>query len=861
MNENVYELAEHLNTNIKTGLTTEEANKRLLENGKNRFEDVKTTPWFFQLFSQLKEPMIFILIIAGFISIFLKEYIDSAIIFFVVFLNALIGFAQERKAYKALQSLKSLSSPHCKVKRDNREQEIFSEDIVIGDILILEEGDIVPADARLIKINRFIVDESSLTGESKHIHKCLSCDQEEFHRKDTIYASTEVMEGKAEAICIETGSKTEIGKIAGMVTKRKENTPLENRLDKLGKNLGILTIVICVLMLILSLLQGGEFIEMLITSISLGVAAIPEGLPAVVTIVLSLGVQKMVKANTIVRKLPSVETLGSVTVVCTDKTGTLTENQMKIEQVYFDQFSSYFEKYKKELSLFLLCTNATLDHGDPTERAIVKLCASLNIYRDALEKKYPRIDEIPFTSTRKKMETIHLYNGNRFKIVKGAPEVLLEESTHVHLDSVTPLEKKNKEIYLNVLNQMSYNALRTLGLMIETQQKRIFVGILAMKDPLRKEAKKSVQTMLDASVKVKMITGDHKDTAFAIAREIGIASKVDEVMEGKEIDTLDKPALLKRLPDIKVFARVTPEHKMRIIQGYKTLGEVVAMTGDGVNDAPSLKAADVGIAMGKSGTEVAKEAADLIIRDDDFATIVQAMKEGRNIYSNIRKAVLFLLSSNIAEVLVMFLGLLFGFPLPLLAIHILFVNLISDSLPALALGTDKMEEDLMLQKPRSRNDSLFSMGGKKILVFYAITIFLLTAIAFFATPFAYLIQENVILPSFQDALSFFTRAYQQEWILKKSRTLAFTVLSLSELFHMIGMSSPHHSFLYILKKKNFFLFFTFTLGLLLQFCLTEIPLLCDIFKTSPLSLNEWILCILLSSFPLVAHEILKKEVQ
>ncbi len=851
---------ENLHTNIKIGLTSSEV-EHLLKEGKNIFDNTKKESAFLTLISQFKEPMILVLIVAGIISLLLDEWIDSIIIFFVVFLNALIGFIQERKAYKALESLKSLSSPHCKVRRNGKEEEVLSEEIVPGDIILLEEGDIVPSDAKLLSINRLIIDESSLTGESKHIHKCLDCESEVLHPKNWVFASTEVMEGKGEAIALRTGKDTEIGKIAQLASRKKESTPLENRLAKLGKILGLFTIIICVVMLIISLLQGGDFIEMLITSISLGVAAIPEGLPAVVTIVLSLGVQKMVKANTIVRKLPSVETLGSVTTICTDKTGTLTENKMRIQEGYFEKWTKDFSSYKDELALFLLCSNACSDKGDPTERAIVKLSSSLNLERNELEKTLPRIDEIPFTSAKKRMETIHLYQGRRIRIVKGAPEILIHECTHINIHNPREINDNDVKTILSALNKMSFNALRTLGAFIEINNQKIFIGVLAMKDPLRKEAKKSVETMLNASVKVKMITGDHKETAFAIARELKIASKMDQVLEGKEIDIMDDSTFLKRLLTTEVFARVTPEHKMRIIKGYKKLNEVVAMTGDGVNDAPSLKAADVGIAMGESGTEVAKDAADLIIRDDDFTTIVQAMKEGRNIYSNIRKAVLFLLSSNIAEVLVMFLGLLFGFPLPLLAIHILFVNLISDSLPALALGTDTMEDDLMNQKPRSRNDSLFSMGGKRILVIYSLVIFLLTAVAFFVTPISYMVNEGAIIHNFNDFIHWINVAFSNETVLKKSRTLAFNVLSLSELFHMIGMSSPKHSLWYILKKKNVFLFLTFIGGLILQVCLTQISFFNTVFKTSSLTHFEWMGCILLASFPLILHEILHKEMK
>ncbi len=858
MRQDIYELQEKLNTSIQNGLSSSQAQIRLKENGLNIIAKSKKINWFIEFFAQLKDPMIVILIIATIISFFLKEYIDGSIILFVVVTNALIGFLQEKKAHKALESLKSLSSPHSTVLRDGKLITINSEEVVIGDILHFEEGNIIPSDCYIISLNGLKVNESSLTGESLPIEKKLDCDHNDLHRLDMLYASSEVLEGNAIGLCFATGTDTLIGKIATLTMKKKEKTPLEVKLAFLSKILGVITIIVCILMFIISILRKENFLDTLLSSISLGVAAIPEGLPAVVTIVLSLGVQKMVKYNAIVSKLPSVETLGSVTCICSDKTGTLTENKMKIEKGYFDEECISFAKYKQEISLFLLCSNATLDTGDPLERAIYKLADELKIDINTLLKNVKRIKEYPFSSEKKMMKTVNSFQGEEIIITKGAPEVVLSSCEYIGLKNkrrFTYFEKRKIEEKLDNYTSL---ALRIIALSINYHHEEIFVGFLAFKDPLRKEARDSVQKMLDASIKVKMITGDHKNTAYAIAKEVGIASSPSQVMEGKEIDSLDEEEFLKRLEKTTTFARVSPIHKMKIVKGYKKLNEVVAMTGDGVNDAPSLKEADVGIAMGKSGTDVAKEASDIILRDDRFQTIVSAIEEGRTIYANIKKAVLFLLSSNIAEVLVMFFALVFKIPLPLLAIHILFVNLISDSLPALALGVDKKEDDIMKQVPRNRKDNMFSQGGTKILITYSLIIFLLAIFAYFLIPLRELSNYNV--SSFNDLIKAFNLIFKNENILIKSRTYAFVTLSLSELFHMVGMSSPRHSFIHILKKKNYYLLLTFVVGFIIQFSICEVPFFCKIFQTSSLNVKEWLILLIISSFPLVFHEIVRKDI-
>ncbi len=857
MEQEIYKLANELKTSLTNGLTTQEAKIRLHENGFNIFSNQKKVNWILKFLSQLMDPMILILIFAAIISFLLKEIIDASIILFVVILNSIIGFAQEKKAYKALESLKSLASPHTLVKRDGKIIQIAAEEVVVGDIIIVNEGDIIPSDALIISLNGLKVNESSLTGESLPVEKRLKCSKEDLHRLDTLYASSDVLEGKAEALCFATGKDTLIGKIASLTMKKKEKTPLEKKLAFLSKVLGIITICICIAMFIISLLRKEDFFDTLISSISLGVAAIPEGLSAVVTIVLSLGVQKMVNYNAIVSKLPSVETLGSVTCICTDKTGTLTENKMKIEKAYFDGECQDFTLYKDEIILFLLCSNISSLSKDPLEKAIVELAKNLNINLQSLEE-YKRLDEEPFSSEKKYMRTTNLYKNEKVIITKGAPEIVLEECNYISLKNKRLLNQFEKQKINTLLDKYASQALRIIALSLKKQNETIFVGLLAFKDPLRKEAKASVLKIQEASIKVKMITGDYKNTAYAIANELGIATSLDQVIEGKEIDNLSEEEFLTRLKTVTTFARVSPLHKMKIVKGYKKLGEVVAMTGDGVNDAPSLKEADVGIAMGKIGTDVAKDASDIVLRDDRFETIVAAIEEGRTIYANIKKAILFLLSSNIAEVFVMFAALLLKLPLPLLAIQILFVNLISDSLPALALGMDKKEADVMKQVPRKRNDNIFSQGGTKILITYASIIFLLTMFAYFLIPLSKLALYDI--KNINDFFNTLNLIFQDKETLIKSRTFAFVTLSLTELFHMINMSSPHKSLLSILKKKNYVLIITFFIGFFIQYALCSIPLLCNLFQTSLLNPLDWLVLLIISSFPLLFHEIVKKEI-
>lgn len=780
---------------------------------------------------QFNSPLIYILFGASFISLYLKEYVDGLIIIGVIFLNSIVSFIQEVKADEALDALKKLSSPHCLIKENGHIKKILSQDIKVGDILVLEEESVVVGDALIISSNGLKIDESSLTGESIRVEKGIN---------NEIFESTVVVSGRGEAKVIKVGAETEFGKISSFIKEKNEITPLQAKLNNLSKILGLSTIIICIIIFIISLIRKDDLLETLITSISLAVAVIPEGLMAVVTITLSIGVQKLVKVNTIVKNLSSVETLGSISLVCSDKTGTITENNMVVESVY---------SYNDEL-LFLamaLCNNATFDRGDPTEIALLKYVKNkINI--NDINKKYPRIKEIPFSSETKMMKTFH----NDIIFCKGAIEVILNQARYFYENGevkvLTSDERKKINLKVDSYYLKSY---RVLAFSCYKDNKEIFLGFVGEKDPIREGVVESINVLKEAGIKTIMITGDHLKTAYAIGEELKIINSKNEICLGNQIDSLSDD----EFKNINVFARVSPLEKMKIVSRYKSLNEVVAMTGDGVNDAPSLKEADVGISMGKNGTEVARSVSDIILIDDNFLTIQKAIETGRVIYDNIKKSIIFLLSSNLAEVLIMVLCLLLKFPLPLIAIHILWVNLISDSLPALALGSDKPMSNVMKEKPRKKENSMFSNGGLKITLIYGFIICIITFIGFIILPISELCKNGINISTlYNDIIVVFSN----EDILIKSRTIAFSVLSISELFHMIGMADINDSIFNILKKKNYFMFIVFLIGFILQFIVTEIPFLVSFFKTSYLTFYEWLWVILLSSIPLVVHEILKK---
>lgn len=881
--KSVQELETMFSVNKERGLSQEEANRRLLEEGKNVLKTKKKKNVFTLFLSQFHDPMIYILLIAAVLSFLLNEFADGIIIMVVILLNAIVGTIQEAKAERALEALKRMSTPLCFVKREGVFVEQKAEDLVPGDIVLLEEGRKVPADIRFIHAMNLKTEEASLTGESQPVEKKVAPLKQEValgDRDNMGFMSTSVVYGHGEGMVVATGMNTEIGHIAKLLHEAKEElTPLQKRLADLGKVLGILTVSLCVVLFGISLLQERNPWEMLITSISLAVAAIPEGLPAAVTIVLALGVQKMVKVNTIVRRLPSVETLGAVSIVCSDKTGTLTQNKMSVKEIYMNGATERIEDVAKEscsilFEAMVLCNNASIEShpiGDPTEIALLEGASRFQIDKRGLESQKTRVDEIPFDSHRKMMSTMHQWKNQKRMYTKGALEAVLLHTQYIYdQGNVRKITKQDMEKIRSESTRMAKKALRVLAFAYQDrpqmmqEENLIFIGFVGMIDPPRKEAKEAVQRFKEAGIQTIMITGDHIDTAFAIAKELDIAQEESQCMLGKELDTLSDSEIQDRIAHTCVFARVTPEHKVKIVQAFKKKNQIVAMTGDGVNDAPSLKTADIGIAMGITGTDVAKEAADMVLVDDNFASIEKAVEEGRGIYANIKKAVIFLLSSNFGEVFTMFIGILLRMPVPLLAIHILWVNLITDTLPALALGVDPKDKDIMKEKPRPANESLFAGDGLKLTLFYGIFITLLTIFAYFVYPMSILLQREGfsfwhIKDHFQGIMTLFeqgdaTLGLTGEEILMKSRSYAFTALGMSQLFHMLGMSNTKRSFIHLFKNRNWLMLFAFIFGFALQVLVTEVPILSQFFQTAELSLMEWIWLLCMSSLPLWVHE-------
>lgn len=883
-----------LETDSEKGLTSEEAKARLERFGPNKLEEQKKKSWIRIFFEQMANPMIYVLFGAVAISIgvsiyetvkagyfdFLNigDWPDVIIIMAVVILNSIIGTVQEIKAQTSLEALKQLSSPESTVIRDGKRFKVKSAELVVGDIVVLEEGDTIGADLRLIEAVNLKCDESSLTGESVPVEKD---DEVTFSERVAIgdrvnmaYMSTPVSYGRGKGVVIATGMKTEIGKIAkALDTEEEEETPLQKVLSKLSKFLGILTLAIVIAVLIVEIVwlcvRGhssniNHWIEAVLDAIALAVAAIPEGLAAVVTIVLSIGVQRMVKVNTIVKKLPSVETLGAVSIVCSDKTGTLTQNKMTVLEAYVDgkyyKREEFSKDHKSETLKLLargmsLCSNATVDEGlfgDPTEIALVVFANDFDMHKKDLEKATPRIDELPFDSVRKMMSTKHQEENGTIIYTKGALDSILANTSFILENGKERkiTEEDVKHIY-EVNSEFSFRALRVLALAYSKEdeikeERLVFVGLVAMIDPARPEAKPAVSKFKTAGITTIMITGDHKDTAFAIAHELGIAETPDQCVMGRDIDNLSEEELQELVKRVRVFARVSPENKTNIVKAFKANGNICAMTGDGVNDAPSLKAADIGIAMGITGTDVAKGAADMVLADDNFASIEKAVEEGRGIFTNIKKTIIFLLSSNIAEVLIMFFIILVGFETPFIAIHLLWINLITDSLPAIALGMDPKDKGIMEEKPRNPNETIFAHGGLRDTIMHGAFITIAVMIAYLSAFWLNGITDYNTIANIKEF---------DVNILRQAQTMSFTALGFAELIHMVCMSSVEHSAFKVFQNKNWMMLLAFVLGVGLQFFVVLTPGVQDVFKTSNLSWVEWLITAGAAFVPLVAHEI------
>ena len=847
--KNIKETAKELRTNIKTGLSEEDVKIRQEEFGKNKIEEGKKVSLLVKFLAQFKDFMIIILILAAGISALVSyfegtgDYFDSVIIIAIVIFNGIIGLIQENRAEKSIEALKKMSAPIAKVRRNGKVFTVNGEDIVPGDIVILETGCYVPADIRLINTYNLKIEEASLTGETEAVEKDenILFENEKVALGDRInmaFASTAVVNGHAEGIVTNIGMGTEVGKIANMIIKNEApTTPIQKKLEEVGKVLGIACIAICALIFLIGIIKKISAVEMFMTSVGLAVAAIPEGLPAIVTIILSIAVTKMAKRNAIIRKLPAVETLGSSKVICSDKTGTLTENNMKVVEIIGDK--------SKVLEYGALCCNCEVVEGkvagEPTEVAIVK-----EAIKENKNKVLPRIYEIPFDSNRKLMTVVNELENGKYRIItKGAPEILLnicenyEENNNINKISdrfLSNIKSKNEK--------MAQDALRVLGvayLDVDIMPKEItsdfiergltFIGLIGMIDPPRKGVKEAVLACRRAGIKTVMITGDHITTAKAIVKDLEILKGRELAITGEELDKIPDSKLEKEIMSYSVFARVTPEHKVRIVKAFQQTGAVVAMTGDGVNDAPALKKSNIGIAMGLKGTDVAKNAADMILNDDNFVTIVSAVKQGRNIFDNIKKAIHFLIATNIGEIVTIFVGLLLGVKSPLLAIQLLWVNLVTDSLPAIALGLEPPEKDIMNRPPRDAKKSIFADGLMGKIVSEGFMIGMFTILAFFIGNKYYGIEV--------------------------ARTMAFISLGMLELIHSFNVKSEESIFkVGILENK--YLIGAFLLGTVLQLGIVFIPTLAELFKLTELNSIQWLITLGISVAPIVIIEIQKK---
>ncbi len=868
-NLNVEDVEKTLNTSLTQGLSTDEARKRIEEYGYNEFEKTKKKSLFIKFLEQFKSFMIIVLLVAAAISGVIgylhgEGFTDAIIILAIVLLNAIIGVVQEAKAEQSLEALEKMSAPQCKVLRNGQVQILESRELVPGDVVLLDTGDAIPADLRLAEAINLKVQDSALTGESVPEEKFINAIAEENvplgDRDNLGFSSSIVTYGRGKGIVIGTGMNTEVGKIASLIQSVPDTkTPLQQKLDKLGKFLGIAALAVCIMIFIVGLLYGKPILEMFMTAVSLAAAAIPEGLPAVSTIVLAVGVQRLVKKNAIVRTLPSVESLGSTTVICSDKTGTLTQNRMTVVKLFTNGNTQELQPETDQLSgelqqlihVAVLANDAKLSFendthktaGDPTETALIDLGLKYKINKNELDVECKRVAEIPFDSERKLMTTVHQKGTTLEVCTKGGLDELLARCTHISLQgSVVPITEELKENIRQANLQMAKNALRVLAMASKTinavpekvtpdtlEIGLTFVGMLGMIDPPRPEVKPAVALCRTAGIKPVMITGDHKITATAIATELGIMKEGEEAHTGADVELMSDEELQKNVHNIAVYARVSPEHKVRIVKAFQNQGEIVAMTGDGVNDAPALKLADIGCAMGITGTDVSKEAADIVLTDDNFATVVTAVEEGRRIYDNILKAIQFMLSTNIGEIVVLFVAVLANWATPLLPIHILWINLVTDSLPALALSVDPASPDAMQRRPIDARQNIMNRTFSTRVFLQGTMIGLLSL-----TAFRIGLQTSV----------------------EVAQTMTFAVLAFSQMAHVFNVRSTYHSaFKNMFSNKH--LLGAILLVCILMLTVLEIPALHDVFHLATLNGTQWWWVVGLSLAPLPIMELAK----
>lgn len=888
------ELLLELKSNIDSGLTKDEVTLRLEKYGPNDLKEEDKKSFLSKVIAQFSDFLILILIGAAIISFAVGESKDAIVIIAIVIVNAFLGIYQEGRAEKALDALKKMSSPNAKVIRNGILEVVPANTLVPGDIVSLDAGDIIPADLRLVESSNLKIEEASLTGESVPVEKDSNAAFEEEvslgDRKNMAYMSTAVTYGRGKGVVIGTGHNTEIGKIATMIQSfEDEATPLQKQLNHLGKILGLTTIIICIAVFGIGLLQGRGALEMFMVAISLAVAAIPEGLPAIVTIVLAIGMNRMVKRHAIVKKLLAVETLGSTTIICSDKTGTLTQNEMTVVKVFADgkiidvtgggydpvgEFKLEENNIRTEdigdlqtlLSISALANDADLENtpdgykviGDPTEGALITLAGKGGINKHTINTEFPRVEEIPFDSDRKMMTTFHKdYIPNKIvSFTKGAPDIIINRCNRISIyGKISEFDDEMKKEVLKVNSYFSKDALRVLAFAYKEYNElpkgissdlneidMTFVGLVGMIDPARPEAKDAIAKCKEAGIKTVMITGDYKETAFAIAKELGMAESIDEAMMGAELNNISDEDLKEVVKNVKVYARVSPEHKVRIVSALKANGEITAMTGDGVNDALALKRADIGVSMGITGTDVAKNTAEMILTDDNFASIVSAVEEGRIIFSNIKKFVFFLLSCNIGEIFLVFTSILLGWEVPLLPIQLLWLNLVTDSFPALALGVEPGEPDIMQQKPRNTNEPIINRNMTLSIVLQSIAVAGGSLLAYYWGMHHYPIEYDA-----------FGKVIEASLI--PARTITFATLITAELLRAYSSRSQKYTLFKIGFFTNKNMVYSTLFAFLLLVVVLYIPFMQNIFYTFPLGVLDWEIVLSFAFIPLITGEI------